>query len=286
MAKQLTRKEVATRLSEHYSRKFNGNVIAVYDASRRVYEFSGSGLPAHPDLKEQYPNGWSLLDSVKPTEARKLIAEPLVLKPEDINLPDSAEETVHTVIGDKVVFVTIEHDQDCPNPCTDMDGMGHVRSMSSRHINNISYEEAKALLETDVDAIALSYYEHGNSMWMVMGDQPAGVEFQWDGRRFAGIWIPDDTCRSEGEGMEPAARRARMLEMAGECCTEYTAWANGECYGFIIKAYDVIRDDDGEPMDDINDYRRKKALYDDSCWGHIGWDYALEATKEALPDTL
>lgn len=205
---------------------------------------------------------------------------------EQITLPDRADNTEYTIIGDKIIFVTAEHDQDCPNPCEDMEGMGSIRSLSSRHINNIDRDEAVTILNEDVDAVALSYYEHGNSMWMVMGDQPGFVEFRWDGVRFAGVWIPDDSCRSEGDGKDAKARRDRMVKMAVECCKEYTFWANGECYGFIIKAYDLIRDDDGEPMDEESDYRRKTPLYENSCWGHIGWDWFMQAMKEALPETL
>ena len=68
-----TREQVAKALGEYYSKKFNGKVWSVWDEQKRAYSICGEGLPAHPDLKDNYPNGWSMLDYVKPSEARKLI---------------------------------------------------------------------------------------------------------------------------------------------------------------------------------------------------------------------
>lgn len=70
----LSRNDVCKRLGEHYSRKFNGVVWAVFDDSRRSYLIRGSGLPSAPEVRHLYPHGWELLDYIRPTEARKLIA--------------------------------------------------------------------------------------------------------------------------------------------------------------------------------------------------------------------
>jgi hypothetical protein len=37
----------------------------------------GEGLPPHYDLREQYPNGWTLLDHVRSSEARRFLDEQL-----------------------------------------------------------------------------------------------------------------------------------------------------------------------------------------------------------------
>lgn len=90
-------------------------------------------------------------------------------------------------------------DEHCSNPCTDSDGMGHVRSFDSRHINNINPDEAMALLDRDPMIVPLAYYEHGQSSWMVAGGEEwqRTPDKQWDGRSFGGVWIPDDCCREE-----------------------------------------------------------------------------------------
>jgi hypothetical protein len=206
-----------------------------------------------------------------------------------INIPDEADKTAITIIGSKIIFVTIEYDSDCNNPCDD-DGMGSIRSLSNRHINNIDYDEAKQLLEDDPDVIPLSYYEHGNSIWMVAGsarENTPGIEFQWDGTRFAGVWIPDDCCRESYTKQDGLTRREWMAKLAECCCETYTAWANGECYGFRIAAYELRKDEDtGDNYEEEDDYRFKDELEEDSCYGHIGWDYAVQATTEAAESVL
>jgi hypothetical protein len=71
----MTRKQVSERLGTYYSRKLNGTVWASFDHGKRAYCIRGEGLPAHPDQAHRYPNGWSLLDHIKPTTARELIAQ-------------------------------------------------------------------------------------------------------------------------------------------------------------------------------------------------------------------
>lgn len=74
---QLTRKQVAERLAAYYSNKLNGNVSSVYDEQKRAYEIHGHGLPRKYDLDgnpAQPGATWTMIDYIKPTEARRLIA--------------------------------------------------------------------------------------------------------------------------------------------------------------------------------------------------------------------
>lgn len=88
--------------------------------------------------------------------------------------------------------IRIHQDTDPMNPMEDWDAMGEVRSFSRRHHNSVkSQEEAERLMEENPLHVKLSYFEHGNCLWMVMGDERPGVEWQWDGTRFAGLWIPN-----------------------------------------------------------------------------------------------
>lgn len=78
-----SRQDVEKRLAEHYTEKLKGKVWCAFDESKRAYAIRGEGLPAHPDLKEQYPKGWSMLDYIKPTQAYKILgikSEPKILK--------------------------------------------------------------------------------------------------------------------------------------------------------------------------------------------------------------
>lgn len=67
------REAIAKALGEHYSRKMNGKVWSAWDESKRAYSIQGEGLPAHPDLKDKYPNGWSMLDYIAPSKAREIL---------------------------------------------------------------------------------------------------------------------------------------------------------------------------------------------------------------------
>jgi hypothetical protein len=203
---------------------------------------------------------------------------------ETVKLPDRADKTTVTFLGDKVLFVRAGYDSDCPNPLTDCDGMGHIYSMNRNHINSKPVEECVSILESDVDAVALSYFEHGNCMWMVAGSSASrtpGVEFQWDGREFAGVWVPDKYCRESFTGQDGLTRREWFVKQAECACEVYTEWVNGECYGYDVRLYNVRKDDAGKPFDRLADYRRDKELAEDSCWGFIGWEHFVTEMRDA-----
>lgn len=174
--------------------------------------------------------------------------------------------------SDKIICGYLIRDEDCPNPCEDMDGMGHIRSLSTKHINNISVEEAESLLQDDPDVVPLSYFEHGLCLWDVQHGERISrcPDMRWDGMQFAGVWVPDACCRDEINyvGKNKAKRRLRAVELAEQCCKEYTAWANGDCWGVYVDVFD----------------KEGKRIADDSCWGHIGWDWAGEAMEEAMKE--
>jgi hypothetical protein len=168
-----------------------------------------------------------------------------------------------------IVIGYLVQDEDCSNPCEDCDGMGHVRSLSSRHINNIGVDEATELLKTDNMVVTLSYFEHGRCVWDVQGGSQFGScpDRQWDGVPFAGVWVPDQCCRDEIKSRSHSKHityQQAAKELAAECCREYTSWVNGDCYGIVT-----------ERFDDAGNF-----IKDDSCWGHIGSEYAEQALKE------
>lgn len=201
----------------------------------------------------------------------------------------SKAELSKTMPDGSIVIAYREPDQDCGNPCKDCDGVGQVRSLSSRHIDNIDVDEAIELLKADPMVVALSYFEHGNCLWDVAGGEcfAACPDKQWDGVSFAGVWIPDECCRDEiksryeqrhGCGPVPQAEanaaqhqaqgiQAIARVLAAECCTQYTAWSNGDCWGYIVERYSP----EGEFISQV-----------DSCWGFIGSEYSEQAMKEAF----
>lgn len=99
------------------------------------------------------------------------------------------------VVYDSVIFGFTNQDEDCQNPCTASDGVGFIYSFNRRHANFVKEEELAELQKTPF-VVPLSYYEHGLCLWDVEGGERIGncPDMQWDGRRFAGIWVPDESC--------------------------------------------------------------------------------------------
>jgi hypothetical protein len=202
-------------------------------------------------------------------------------------LPDYAEEERVTVVGNLIVFVRIDYDQHVDNPLEDWDGMGSVHSFSRRHGTFMDPYEAREMMAEDPDIVPLSYYEHGQSAWFVADSEtPAGVEFQWDGVRFAGIWVPGDDIKEEMKELDHKERNARMRERAKGACSAYTDYINGNVYGYTIDAYPVRRSDDNEVYDREEDYRFQDTLFEDSCWGFFGENDNAAYMRGEMTETL
>lgn len=167
----------------------------------------------------------------------------------------------------RIIVGYLVHDDDCSSPLED-DGVGAIYSLSSRHINHKDGDEIRAILESDKDAVPLSYYEHGLSLWDVMGgDHISGCpDMQWDGVPFAGVWVPDDCVRESYMGQDGKTRRQWIRDQAKSACEQYTDWINGDCWGVCVDVFDS----------------KGVKLSDDAYWGHVGSKWALEALNEAM----
>ena len=86
--------------------------------------------------------------------------------------------------------ISIYADADAPNPLEEWSEMGTILSLNSRH-NNYDPAGIEEAIETNADAVKLSYYEHGLCRWSVAGELPAAAHCPWDSVSFAGIWLPD-----------------------------------------------------------------------------------------------
>lgn len=101
--------------------------------------------------------------------------------------------------------------------------------------------------------IPLFLYDHGGTIYRVGQSNP--FHCRWDSGRVGIIALK----RSEwGNGHESGDWLADCAQSIAE---EYTNWANGECYGF------VLQDPAGCEID--------------SCWGYLGMDAVREAATEA-----
>jgi len=211
-----------------------------------------------------------------------------------INLPQNPDSPEATVFGDKIVFVTIKYDHDPQSIFEDGAANGQIYSFNRRHVNYIGDNEENRIEELlkYEEAVPLSYFEHGLCLWSVAGDPtPPGTEYQWDGVRFAGLWVPDKDAIANIDfsgKVEGAERVKKLREYAAGVCELYTDWCNGSVYGFKAELYELQRDEDGDPITEEGDYdcRHVKVLEEDSCWGFYGWDTVVEAAQEAVQGML
>jgi hypothetical protein len=158
----------------------------------------------------------------------------------------------------------LNHDHDLENPC-DNDGW-KVHSFGRRHANFRDPETLGLSYSLDPStglpkvmnpglrsklkhglAFFLSYFEHGNCVWFLHGDEPAGVEFRWDGVKVAGLIVWEGKPGDLG----PRTLEARRND-ADAFLKTYTSWCNGEGYGYSVE------DQDGQHVD--------------SCFGFYGAD--------------
>ena len=106
-----------------------------------------------------------------------------------------------------------------------------------------------------LDHSGVSYYIGGGAHW----SDPGG----WDSGTCGVIFTTRELLNeTQGEGVTPSDEQ--LAEWLKGEIEEYSKWANGEVYGYVIK------DPNGDEVD--------------SCWGFLGWEWVNEAAKEACPE--
>lgn len=187
----------------------------------------------------------------------------------------------HVIVGDHIVFVTIGPDLTPLSP--EEWGQGKVYSFNRRHSNFIVGEPLEDLKEQyGPDIIPLSYFEHGQCTWGVMGSMNHWPDMQWDGRSYAGIWVPEKYVLTDLEGLPPEERHAKLVERAANFCEAYTQYCNGDVYYARVEMYKVRQAPTGQVFDEKSDYRYEDAVLDESCGGL----YGSEGVKNFLEGTL
>jgi hypothetical protein len=166
--------------------------------------------------------------------------------------------------------ITVYRDFDTPNPLEDWSEMGTILSLNTRHVNH-HHGRVDDLVENNPDAVPLSYYEHGQSLWTVAGELPAHLRCPWDSVGIAGFWLPDAETLAAARNYGGRTRHHFMRKRARRACDAYTQWCNGEVYGYEIER--VLAGDacGGETTDSV-----------DSCGGFYGWDDCLAEARAAI----
>lgn len=168
-----------------------------------------------------------------------------------------------------------DHDVECPSS---YDGAWKLYSFNRRHrayadpttiglslslgsdgLPKITNPGLRSKLKAGL-AFFLSYFEHGQCVWFRHGDNRPGVEFRWDGVRVAGLLVWEEHATNLG-----ARTYANRAKDADGFLADYTAWCNGDGYGFAIE------DEEGEIVD--------------SCGGYLGTENLAAGIADALPRT-
>lgn len=175
--------------------------------------------------------------------------------------------------------VHIDHD-DCPeNPCDWNEW--RVVSFNRRHIN---FAPAEGYVRRDGEpvhialrsklnagtAYVLSYYEHGDSAWMLAHSQEWAntPDKQWDGTSVAGILLWEGKPNDIGKTPEERWNAARSF------IETYTAWCNGHVYAYSIEK--VVECDLG--------HEHTEALDDATCCGFYDLEHMFEEIREITAD--
>jgi hypothetical protein len=176
-----------------------------------------------------------------------------------------AIETQTVTKGGQSYRIAIYLDDDAPNPLEDCDELGRILSLNRRH-RHFDPDGIETALASNPDALPLSYFEHGLCRWSVAGELPAACHCPWDSVAFAGLWLPDASTLESARHCRGAARRRFMRTRARQACDVYTAWCNGEVYGYEVSR--IVPCSGCEPG-------RSEPLR--SCWGYYDLDECRDA---------
>ena len=124
-----------------------------------------------------------------------------------------------------------------------------------------SFDDAVRYVRENYDAVGpvlnVVMYDHGNVSYSV------GRHYdEWDGGNAGLTFYTAKQIKDMGHETQPSDEDLTKW-LTGEI-DEYSKWASGEVYGYVIK------DRNGDDVD--------------SCWGFIGHEYAVEEAKAAVPE--
>ena len=166
--------------------------------------------------------------------------------------------------------ISIYPDEDAANPLDDWSGMGTILSLNRRH-RNFDPDRIDAAIQSNPDAVRLSYFEHGSCLWSVAGGQPASCRCPWDSVPFAGVWLPDRETLTEAARYGGRTRQIFLRKRARQACDAYSQWCNGDIYGFVV-----------EQVTSCPGCCEAGKLLVASVWGFYGRESCLEEARSVI----
>lgn len=202
----------------------------------------------------------------------------------DVNVIDTRE------IDGVIHRVYLEQDQDCESPRGSDANAGVIVAPSSYY--TWPMEDGDTIRAAEV-AYALTTYSFTTvARWLRMFYGAITVlplySTGQEGRPSAGD-ESDTSPPGDYIGVtfdQPSTRKAtgvpadQMAIALSVDVTEYSEWAIGECYGYVIER---AEHDESDPIGvDISDHEGWEQV--ESCWGFIGAEYAEQEARRALSD--
>jgi len=151
-------------------------------------------------------------------------------------------------------------------------------AMGNRHAWRLADEKIEAAVQKVLDARAvmlpLYLYDHsGLSM------STGGFSCPWDSGQVGYIYASrEDVLKEYGGKKLTAATRQRAVSLLKAEVEEYDHFLRGDAWGWAV--YEVDDECDCEPDEECSCTRH--AYCEDSCWGYLGSEAALEDGKASL----
>lgn len=95
-----------------------------------------------------------------------------------------------------------------------------------------------------------------------------------------GLWIPGKAMREEFDALPYPEALERCREFAKSDSQMVTDWANGNVFIVEVKAYRLQHDEDGEPIEDLDEYEGEEAEWEENCHGYFGDEDAMAGFNE------
>lgn len=168
-----------------------------------------------------------------------------------------------------LVIGYLVHDDESRDYWKDADGLGTLEVFRSETERDAYISEKTADGQV---ALIVDNYRHGQEHWSIQNTANY-PDRRWDVAP-RGVYVPDaetvEHIRSTSKDEEEA--NARIVKDANAVLDEYSKTINGEVYGVVTETWVFDKERNGFEMTD-----------EDSVWGHIGWEHAVDSLREQMP---
>ena len=177
-----------------------------------------------------------------------------------------------------IAFFQISYDEYAENPMND-DCNGKIISLNRNH-NNFDPDGFHDAIKNNPHTLPLSYYEHGNSVWSLQGEGP---QCRFDSVYLAGAWVPDQDVMDNIHALNAKDEVVALREYARGVLKVYNQYCNGQAYICRIKLYNLMKDEEGEPIH-VEEYytNTRETIDEECCGGFFGWDDSVTEMKNTL----